>query len=138
MLASRLKRAILRKDPTFDEADHGFRGFGELMRHLEAQRVVELRPRQRQGDPEVTFPAGRPGRGRRVRPAGRGRPRLQPGGAPQLSGLKNQLRRRQPDFSEKRFGFSSFLSFCKAARAQGLVEMDWDDEVGDHRLHIAS
>ena len=26
VLASRLKRAILRKDPTFDEADHGFRG----------------------------------------------------------------------------------------------------------------
>ena len=30
VLASRLKRAVLRKDPTFDEADHGFRGFGEL------------------------------------------------------------------------------------------------------------
>ena len=26
VLASRLKRAVLRKDPTFDEADHGFRG----------------------------------------------------------------------------------------------------------------
>ena len=34
MLASRLKRAILRKDPTFDEADHGFRSFTELLRHL--------------------------------------------------------------------------------------------------------
>ena len=35
VLASRVKRAILRKDPTFDEADYGFRGFGELLRHLE-------------------------------------------------------------------------------------------------------
>src|SRR5690242_19050905 len=40
--ASRLKRAILRKDPTFDEADHGFRGFGELLRHLQGQGVVAL------------------------------------------------------------------------------------------------
>ena len=37
MLASRLKRAVLRKDPTFDEADHGFRGFGELLRNLEGR-----------------------------------------------------------------------------------------------------
>ena len=35
--ASRLKRAVLRKDPTFDEADHGFRGFGELLRNLEGR-----------------------------------------------------------------------------------------------------
>jgi OST-HTH/LOTUS domain len=38
--ASGLKRAILRKDPTFDESDQGFRGFGELLRHLEGQQVV--------------------------------------------------------------------------------------------------
>src|SRR5689334_3861221 len=31
VLASRLKRAILRKDPTFDESDHGFRSFTELL-----------------------------------------------------------------------------------------------------------
>jgi hypothetical protein len=36
VLASRLKRAVLRKDPTFDEADHGFRGFGELLRNWRA------------------------------------------------------------------------------------------------------
>lgn len=51
-----LKRAVLRKDPTFDEADQGFRGFGELLRNLESQRVVELRRGSAQGDPEVTFP----------------------------------------------------------------------------------
>ena len=32
--ASALKRTILRKDPTFSEADYGFRGFGELLRNL--------------------------------------------------------------------------------------------------------
>ncbi|MET0476464.1 MAG: NAD-dependent epimerase/dehydratase family protein, partial [Actinomycetota bacterium] len=57
VLASRLKRAILRKDPTFDEADHGFRSFTELLRHLAAQRVVELGEGSAQGDPQVTFPS---------------------------------------------------------------------------------
>ena len=34
VLASMLKRTMLRKDPTFNEANYGFRGFGELMQHL--------------------------------------------------------------------------------------------------------
>ena len=55
-------------------------------------------------------------------------------GPPHLSGLKNQLRKVQPDFSEKRFGFGGFLQFCKAARARGLVEMDWDDAADDYVL----
>ena len=33
--ASMLKRTILRRDPTFDESDYGFRGFGELLGNLE-------------------------------------------------------------------------------------------------------
>jgi uncharacterized protein (TIGR00288 family) len=135
--ASTLKRAILRKDPTFDESDHGFRGFGELMRHLESQRVVELRPGSAKGDPEVTFPEDDPAEddafGLLVAVV---RDLQGSGGPPQLSGLKNQLRKRQPDFTEKRYGFNSFLSFCKAARARGLVEMDWDDEVGDYLVRV--
>jgi hypothetical protein len=35
-----LKRAILRKDPTFSETTYGFRGFSELLRHLEEQCLV--------------------------------------------------------------------------------------------------
>ena len=133
VLASRLKRAILRKDPTFDEADHGFRSFTELLRHLAAQRVVELGDGTAQGDPQVTFPAA----GSAVDDAFRLLVDVVADlGAPQLSGLKNQIRRRQPDFSEKRFGFGTFSSFVRAARARGLVEMDWDDTVGDHRLHV--
>ena len=135
VLASRLKRAILRKDPTFDEADHGFRSFSELLRHLAAQRVVELAEGSAQGDPQVAFPSA-------ASPVDDAFAMLADVvaelGSPQLSGLKNQLRRREPDFSEKRFGFGSFLSFVRAARAQGLLDMDWDDAVGDYRLHAAS
>lgn len=135
VLASRLKRAILRKDPTFDEADHGFRGFGELLRHLESQRVVELRSGSAQGDPEVRFPEDDSADDDAfallvdvVRELQTARFR------PQLSGLKDQLRKRQPEFSEKRYGFNTFLSFAKAARARDLVTMEWDDETGDYLL----
>ena len=133
VLASRLKRAVLRKDPTFDEADHGFRGFGELLRNLESRGVVLLRPGSAQGDPEVTFPEDDAADDDAfallvdvVRQLGR----------PQLSGLKNQLRKREPGFSEKRYGFNTFLSFVKAARTRGLLVMDRDDAIDDYRLHV--
>ena len=51
-----LKRAILRKDPTFSETTYGFRGFSELLRHLEERGLVALTPGPGQGDPEVSFP----------------------------------------------------------------------------------
>lgn len=137
VLASRLKRAILRKDPTFDEADQGFRGFGELLRHLESQRVVELRRGTAQGDPEVTFPEDDSADDDAFRLLVDVVRELQSsGGAPQLSGLKNQLRKRLPAFSEKRYGFNSFLSFAKAARARDLIDMDWDDDAGDYLLRV--
>jgi hypothetical protein len=133
VLASRLKRAILRKDPTFDEADHGFRGFGELLRHLENQGVVALKQGSAQGDPEVTFPEDESAEDSAFRLLVDVVGDL---GKPQLSGLKNQLRKRDPDFSEKRYGFNSFLSFVKAARARKLIEMEWDDEIGDYVLRL--
>lgn len=133
VLASRLKRAVLRKDPTFDEADYGFRGFGELLRTLEGRGVVTLRPGSAQGDPEVAFPEDGAADDDAfallvdvVRQLGR----------PQLSGLKNQLRKREPGFSEKRYGFNTFLSFVKAARTRGLLAMNWDDAIDDYRLQV--
>jgi uncharacterized protein (TIGR00288 family) len=132
VLASRLKRAILRKDPTFDEADWGYRGFGELLRHLQEEGAVELGEGSAQGDPSVTFPEPGPDDDAFgllvtvVRELGR----------PQLSGLKNQLRKRKPDFSEKRYGFNGFLTFVRAARARGLVEMERDDDLGDYVLSV--
>jgi uncharacterized protein (TIGR00288 family) len=135
--ASMLKRAILRKDPTFDEADQGFRGFGELLRHLESQRVVELRRGSAQGDPEVTFPEDDSADDDAFRLLVDVVRELQASGAPpQLSGLKNRLRKRLPDFSEKRYGFNSFLSFAKAARARDLIAMEWDDDSGDYLLRV--
>jgi hypothetical protein len=137
VLASRLKRAVLRKDPTFDEADHGFRGFGELLRHLESEHVVELRSGSAQGDPEVTFPENESADGDAFRLLVDVVRQLQsPGSRPQLSGLKDQLRKRSPDFSEKRYGFNTFLSFAKAARARNLVTMEWDEDTGDYLLHV--
>ncbi|HKN98354.1 MAG TPA: NYN domain-containing protein [Pseudonocardiaceae bacterium] len=137
VLASRLKRAILRKDPTFDEADHGFRGFGELLRHLESRRVVELRPGSAQGDPEVTIPQDGPADDDAFRLlVDVVRQGQASGTRPQLSGLKDQLRKHEPSFSEKRYGFNTFSSFTKAARARELVTMEWDDEIGDYRLGV--
>jgi hypothetical protein len=54
-----------------------------------------------------------------------------------LSGLKNQLRKKDPTFSEKKFGYSGFLQFCKAAATRGQIELTWDEEVGDYRVAVA-
>ncbi|GAA2540977.1 NYN domain-containing protein [Pseudonocardia hydrocarbonoxydans] len=137
VLASRLKRAILRKDPTFDEADHGFRAFGELLRHLESGGVIELKKGSAQGDPEVSFPHDASADDDAFRllvevVRGLQGPRFRP----QLSGLKDQLRKREPGFSEKRYGFNTFLSFAKAARARNLLSMDWDEDTGDYLLRV--
>jgi hypothetical protein len=136
VLASRLKRAILRKDPTFDEADYGFRGFGELLRNLAGQRTVELNEGSAQGDPEVTFPSDDSADDDAFRLLVAVVAELaNSNGPPQLSGLKNQLRKRAPDFTEKRYGFNNFLSFAKAARARDLLAMEWDEDAGDYLLH---
>ena len=55
-------------------------------------------------------------------------------GSPPLSGLKNELRKRQPGFSEKDFGYGGFLQFVKAAAARGAVDLEWDDDDEDYFL----
>lgn len=137
VLASRLKRAILRQDPTFDEAEHGFRGFGELLRHLQDQRIVELSAGSASGDPEVSFPENEPAEDDAFRLLAEVvGDESRHGGVP-LSGLKDRVRKRRPGFSEKTYGFASFLSFAKAARARGVVRMGWDESAGDWRLEPA-
>lgn len=135
VLASSLKRAILRKDPTFTEADYGYRAFGELLRNLESEGAIELTEGPGRGDPIVQFPATGSGE--------RGafdllhevvRDMASSNGPVVLSGLKNQLRKRQPDFSEKKFGYGGFLQFCKAAVTRGVIDLEWDDEVGDYTV----
>ena len=133
--ASSLKRALLRKDSTFTETDYGFRAFGELMRNLADRGVVELDHEGSQGDPVVRFPKS--GRGEE---AGFGLLHdavrdLGAGGTPvALSGLKNELRKRDSSFSEKKLGYSGFLQFAKAAAASGSVDLIWDDESGDYAV----
>ena len=135
ILSSTIKRALLRKDPTFTESDYGFRTWGELMRYLETTGVVELRKGSSEGDPHVEFPS-----------EGGGEEEAfdllrdvvaeieQRSGQPPLSGMKDQLRRRKPDFSEKDFGYSGFLQFAKAAAAKGVIELEWDDQAEDYYL----
>ena len=138
VLASSVKRALLRKDPTFSEPDYGFRAFGELLRHLEERKVIELTEGTAKGDPEVGFPSEGRGEDAAFSLLQQVVGDLEKGnGRPLMSGLKNHLRKRQPDFSEKLYGFGGFLQFCKAAQARGLIEFEWDDDAGDYVLRTA-
>jgi uncharacterized protein (TIGR00288 family) len=132
--ASTLKRTLLRKDPTFNEADYGFRAFGELLRHLTEHNVVELVEGPAKGDPEVSLPE----HGDREAAFGLLRSVVfdltGSDGPVALSGLKNQLRRVRPDFSEKKLGYRSFLQFCKAAATSGAIDLQWSSEADDYLL----
>ena len=126
--SSTLKRTILRKEPTFNEADHGFRAFGELLRALATDGIVELEGR---GDAMVSLPA----LGTKETDAMVLLQQVVQAGQPApLSGLKAQMRKQEPDFNEKRLGYSGFLSFAKAAATRGLVSIEWDEPQGDYVL----
>ena len=53
-----------------------------------------------------------------------------------LSGLKDQLRKVRPDFSEKKFGYRGFLQFCRAAETHGLVTLRWDPDAEDYVVSV--
>ena len=125
--ASVLKRTLLRKDPTFNEADHGFRGFGELVRHLADRGVLDVSDGPAKGDPVVRLSE----RGSREEAFGVLRDAvvdLGNGTPVPLSGLKDHIRRDQPDFTEKTFGYRSFLQFSRAAATAGVVTMERADD----------
>jgi uncharacterized protein (TIGR00288 family) len=133
---STLKRTLLRKDPTFSEADFGFRAFGELIRHLADRGVVELSEGPAKGDPEVSLPehGDREDAFRILRSVVGDLSRSS--GPVALSGLKDQVRKVRPDFSEKKLGYRSFLQFCKAAETSGAVDLDWNRDADDYLLTI--
>ena len=136
MLASSLKRALLRKDPTFAESDYGFRAFRELLAQAERNGIVALTEGQAPGDPAVDFPeAGQADKAfdvlRQTLLDLQGDDDEVP-----LSGLKDQMRKRDPSWSEKDLGYAGFLQFVKAAAAKGAVSMEWDDEEGDYFLYV--
>ena len=138
VLASTIKRALLRKDPTFSEAEYGFRAFGELIRLLAERNVIELSEGSAKGDPEVSLPV----HGGENQAFALLRSVVADlstkGQAVHLSGLKNRVRKVQPGFSEKTFGYGSFLQFVKAAATQGVITLDWDANEEDYVLRVPS
>ena len=136
VLASLLKRTMLRKDPTFNEADYGFRGFGELVQHLAETGLIELAEGSAKGDPQVTLPLHGKGEDEAFALLRATVERLASSrnGPPHLSGLKTQMRKAQPEFSEKLFGYGGFLQFARAARSRGLIEMEYDEDADDYLL----
>jgi uncharacterized LabA/DUF88 family protein len=138
VLASGVKRALLRKDPTFSEADYGFRAFGELLRLLAERNVVELSEGSAKGDPEVSLPA----HGGEMQAFTLLRDVVAEleakDGPPVLSGLKNRVRRSDPGFTEKRYGYRGFLQFVRAAETQGVVSLQWDDDLEDYLVRSSA
>src|SRR5829696_4916508 len=131
------RRATLpRKDPTFSESDYGFRAFRELLAQAERNGIIALTGGQAPGDPAVDFPdAGQADKSfdllRETLLDLQGDDEEVP-----LSGLKDQLRKRDANWSEKDLGYAGFLQFVKAAAAKGVVTMEWDDEEGDYFLYV--
>jgi uncharacterized protein (TIGR00288 family) len=139
VLSSMIKRAILRKDPTFSEGDYGFRAWGELIRHLESAGVIELHEGSAEGDPTVDYPSDGGSEATAFELLRDVVADLeQRNGSPQLSGLKNELRKRRPGFSEKDFGYGGFLQFVKAAAARGVIDLEWDEADEDYYLSTAA
>ena len=136
--ASTLKRTLLRKDPTFNEADYGFRAFGELLRHLAGHGVVELSGGTAKGDPEVTLPEHGDREAAFVLLRAVVRDEAGADGTVALSGLKNKVRKVAPEFSEKKLGYRSFLQFTKAAATSGAVELRWSPDNEDYLLTSAT
>jgi uncharacterized protein (TIGR00288 family) len=137
--SSMLKRALLRKDPTFSEADYGFRAFGELLRHLSERKVIDLTDAGSRGDPVVEFSQEATGETASFALLATTVTELEKEeGPPALSGLKNEMRRRQSDFSEKKYGYSGFLQFVRAADTRGLINLEWVSDMGDYRVSSAT
>lgn len=134
---SALKRALIRKDPTFNEANFGFRTLGEMLRFLAERQAVELTESGARGDPEVGFPE-RGGGEMEMFAALRAQVVIQAQkGPPLMSGLKHQLKKRVPGFDERKLGYAGFLQFCKAAHTRGYVDLSWSDDADDYVLRAA-
>ena len=120
VLASTLKRAVLRKDPTFSESDLGHRSFGALLRALAADGLITL---EGSGDPQVSLGDTAASRADELLTSVVGDAKSLP-----LTGLKDALRKADPDFSERRLGYRNFGSFVRAAEARGLIRITGKDD----------
>ena len=109
---------------------------------MEEEGVVTLSEGPAKGDPEVDLPTG----GAKTSKSEEQAFDLlrttvialmdELGGDPPLSGLKDQLRKRDENFSEKEFGYGGFLQFCKAAVTKDVLEMDWEEEDKEYYLYV--
>jgi len=120
VLASTLKRAVLRKDPTFSESELGHRSFGSLLRALAGDGLITL---EGTGDPQVSLGDSAAGRADELLGAV-----VAEAGKVPLTGLKDALRNADPDFSERRLGYRNFGSFVRAAEARGLIRITGKDD----------
>ena len=134
---SQLKRALLRKDSTFSESDYGFRSFSELMRNLAERGNVLLDASSRKGDPVVSFPEDGRGEGEAFELLIATIEAMKSDDPVALSGLKDEMRKADSDFSEKQYGYGGFLQFVKAASAKGVVEMSFDSESGAYSVTVS-
>jgi uncharacterized protein (TIGR00288 family) len=50
--------------------------------------------------------------------------------------VKQTLRRVHPGFNESNYGFSSFADLLKAAEAKGYLELEYDRERGNYKIHL--
>ena len=135
---SQLKRSLLRKDSTFSESDYGFRSFGELLRNSAERGKLQLDASSRKGDPVVSFPEGGRGEGEAFDLLVATIRAMKSADPVALSGLKDEMRKADSSFSEKRYGYGGFLQFVKAASAGGAVEMDFDPDTGAYSVSISS
>ena len=92
------------------------------------------------GDPVVDFPEGVSGEDKAMELLRSVVESLEKrnGQAPPLSGLKDHIRKRDTSFTEKRFGYGGFRQFALAARAKGIVEMEWDEAADDYVVKPAA
>ena len=111
---------------------------GRRRQVLGERGVVDVDTSAKGGDPTVGFPET--GRGEdkafllltaTVTDLGKGK------GVP-LSGLKDEMRKTDDSFSEGRYGYSGFLQFVKAAKAQGVVTLDFDAASGAYSVTVAN
>lgn len=134
---SQLKRALLRKDSTFSESDYGFRSFSELLRNLAERGRVQLDASSRRGDPVVSFPEGGRGESEAFDLLVKTIKSLKSSDPVALSGLKDEMRKTSPGFSEKHYGYGGFLQFMKAANTQGVIVMDFDADSGAYSVKLS-
>ena len=117
--ASTLKRAVLRKDPTFNEAQLGFRGFRALLQSLERDAMISLTDAT---DPEVSLAGG----GAQDAADALLAEVLGRGDLP-FTGLKTAMRKQDRSFSERNLGYRNFGDFVRAAEARGIITVTGTD-----------